>query len=138
AEGLLEGVRRPRNCPAGLVEAEGLLRGRDSLRQAFEGRQRPCRHRERPGPPHRSSVTIEAPENRTSFAVASCSRRRYSARGISTAPIERRCGVRNCTSNSSNPSALSFASVATSATFEAFSSAENIDSPAKNPPIETP
>ncbi len=35
--------------------------------------------------------------------TASRRRRRYSARGISTAPIERRCGVRNCTSNSSNP-----------------------------------
>ena len=76
--------------------------------------------------------------HRTVSAVAAWSLARYSGRGISTAPIETRCGVRNCTSNSAKPAVRSRSSIAARAIFEAFSSSENIDSPAKNPPIETP
>ena len=78
------------------------------------------------------------PPPQTPGATATARLARYSRLGISTAPSDLRCGVAHCTSRSDAPLALSTATSATIATFEASFARWNIDSPAKNPPIATP
>jgi trehalose 6-phosphate synthase len=69
---------------------------------------------------------------------ASARRRRYSARGISTAPNRARCAVMNCVSRSRKPPSRSRATRCTSAIFDASVARLNMLSPKKAPPMRTP
>src|SRR6266705_2934465 len=69
---------------------------------------------------------------------ASFKRRSYTLRGISVTPNVARCGVQNCTSCNTTPRAFKCSTSATRHTFEASVACENILSPIKAPPSDTP
>src|SRR5215472_9757687 len=69
---------------------------------------------------------------------ASLKRRSYTLRGISVTPNIPRCGVQNCTSCNTYPRAFKCSTSATRQTFEASVACENILSPIKAPPSDTP